>query len=179
MDWKDIAGMVGKAAPMLGTVLTGPLGTAVAVGGMIASAIGTDPTPDAVAAAIAADPAALARIRELELQHDATVRQMAMQITLAELQDVQSARARDVDLAKLGRPNTRADVMVAGATLGLLACLFSLVLYRDKIPPEAVGIISTVASIFGLCLRDAFTFEFGSSRSSQAKDATINDLAKR
>ena len=72
MDWKDIAGMVGKAAPMLGTVLTGPLGTAVAVGGMIASAIGTDPTPDAVAAAIAADPAALARIRELELQHDVT-----------------------------------------------------------------------------------------------------------
>lgn len=179
MDWKDIAGTIGKVAPMLGGILTGPVGAAVTVGGMIASALGTDATPDAVSAAIAADPAALVKVKDIEAQHDVAIRQLALQTTIAELQDVQSARMRDVDLAKLGQRNTRADVMVAGATLGLILCLVSLVIYRNTIPPEAVGIITTVASIFGLCLRDAFSFEFGSSRSSQNKDATIGALASK
>ena len=39
MDWKDIAGTVGKAAPLLGTLLGGRAGAAV--GSIIASALGT------------------------------------------------------------------------------------------------------------------------------------------
>lgn len=177
MDWKDIASAVGKTAPLLGTVLGGPAGAAV--GSLVAAALGTASTPDDVRAALAADPAAAVKLRELEMAHEVRLQELALDMTKAELADIQSARARDIALAQAGRSNRRADVMVAGATLGLLACLLSLVLYRDKIPPEAVGIISTVASIFGLCLRDAFTFEFGSSRSSQAKDATISDLVRR
>ena len=34
MEWKDVAGIVGKAAPLLGTLLGGPAGTAV--GGLVA-----------------------------------------------------------------------------------------------------------------------------------------------
>ena len=56
MNWADISGLVGKAAPMLGTLVGGPAGTIV--GSMIASALGTSATPDAVHAAIASDPAA-------------------------------------------------------------------------------------------------------------------------
>jgi hypothetical protein len=48
-----------------------------------------------------------------------------------------------------------------------------LVFFRKDIPGEAVGIISTVAGIFGACLRDAYQFEFGSSRGSKEKDALI------
>ena len=81
-------------------------------------------------------------------------------------------------MREAGRYNARADVMVGAAAIGLLACLMSLVLYRDKIPPEAVGIISTIAGLFGACLKDAFAFEFGSSRSSQLKDATISNLSR-
>ena len=75
--------------------------------------------------------------------------------------------------------DVRADVMVALDVVGLIACLVILALYRQALPGEAVGIISTVAGIFGACLRDAHQFEFGSSRSSQAKDATISDMARR
>jgi hypothetical protein len=95
----------------------------------------------------------------------------------AYLSDVQNARERDVDLHKTGFSNRRADVMVALDVAGLIACLVVLVFFRARLPGEVVGILSTIAGIFGACLRDAHQFEFGSSRSSQAKDATISRLS--
>lgn len=64
MDWKDLGKKVGKFAPLLGTVLGGPAGGAV--GGLVAAALGSANDPDAIDAAIAADPGAAAKLRELE-----------------------------------------------------------------------------------------------------------------
>jgi hypothetical protein len=47
------------------------------------------------------------------------------------------------------------------------------------LPGEAVGIISTVAGIFGACLKDAYAFEFGSSRGSKEKDSTVAAMLGR
>jgi hypothetical protein len=106
--------------------------------------------------------------RVLELDHE---------LERAYLADRQDARQRDVDVRRLtGGSNTRADVMVAGAVAGLIACLVCLVWFRQGMPGEAVGIISTVAGIFGACLRDAFQFEFGSSRGSRTKDDLLASL---
>lgn len=92
----------------------------------------------------------------------------------AYLADRGDARDRDVKVRELNAgKNQRADVMVAGATIGLIACLLVLVFFRKEIPGEAVGIISTIAGIFGACLRDAFQFEFGSSRGSKEKDELL------
>jgi len=41
------------------------------------------------------------------------------------------------------------------------------------------GIISTVAGIFGACLKDAYAFEFGSSRGSKEKDMTVASLVEK
>lgn len=92
---------------------------------------------------------------------------------MACFQDVKDARKRDVDLAKTGRHNIRADVMVAIDAIGLIACLCLLGFFKKELPPEAISLITTIASIFGLCLRDAHNFEFGSSRGSREKDAII------
>lgn len=100
------------------------------------------------------------------------------ELELACLTDRQSARSRDVELIRAGRPNTRADVMVVGAVAGLIACLVCLIWFRQGLPGEAVGIISTVAGIFGACLRDAFQFEFGSSRGSREKDTVISNMTR-
>lgn len=98
------------------------------------------------------------------------------ELELAYLADVQSARARDVELARAGRRNARADVMVLIDALGLVACLVVLALYRKEMSGEVAALISTIASIFGLCLRDAHQFEFGSSRGSREKDAVIGQI---
>ncbi len=64
--------------------------------------------------------------------------------------------------------NRRLNLMVTGAALGLVFCLLVL-------PGEVVGIISTVSGIFGACLKDAYSFEFGSSRGSKEKDDRISN----
>lgn len=94
-------------------------------------------------------------------------------IELAILQDKENARQRDIAIMNSGRKNKRADIMVVAAAFGLVTCLLAIILYEDHLPGEAVGIISTVAGIFGSCLKDAYNFEFGSSRGSKEKDQTV------
>jgi len=128
-------------------------------------------TPDEAMTAIKADPALALQFKVSVIANDADLER-------AYLADRQDARGRDVDLAKIGRRNIRADIMVLLDVTGLIACLIVLCFFREKIPGEAIGLISTIAATFGLCLRDAHQFEFGSSRSSQNKDATISNLSK-
>lgn len=94
----------------------------------------------------------------------------------AYLADRQDARKRDIAFINAGRVNKRADLMVLFDVVGLIACLVVLSLFRKEIPGEVVGLLSTIAGIFGLCLRDAHQFEFGTSRGSRDKDETIANL---
>lgn len=98
---------------------------------------------------------------------------------LAYLRDRQDARWRDMAYVNTGRQNHRADIMVISAAGGLIMCLVSLAYYSDFLPGEAVGIISTIAGIFGSCLKDAYAFEFGSSRGSKEKDSTVAAMIER
>lgn len=128
-------------------------------------------SPEAALAAIKADPNKI-----LEFQQVMSAQQIDLEKTY--LTDKGDARDRDVELHKLGFSNRRADIMVALDAAGLIACLAVLVFFRSSLPGEVVGILSTIAGIFGACLRDAHQFEFGSSRSSQQKDAIITNLTK-
>lgn len=72
MDWRSIAGAVAPIAPKLGAVLGtavgGPFGSLIGgiAGNAIASVFKTDPTPEAVGAAIAQDPKAADKLARLE-----------------------------------------------------------------------------------------------------------------
>lgn len=101
------------------------------------------------------------------------------ELELAYLADRQSARQRDIAYVNAGRTNKRADLMVLFDVIGLIACLAVLTFFRKEIPGEVVGLLSTIAGIFGLCLRDAHQFEFGSSRSSRDKDSVISQMSNR
>ncbi|MDR2794798.1 MAG: hypothetical protein LBB12_03410 [Holosporaceae bacterium] len=70
--------------------------------------------------------------------------------------------------------NKRLNIMVIGAALGLVFCLLMLTSYSGDLPGEVVGIVSTISGIFGACLKDAYSFEFGSSRGSKDKDEKIS-----
>jgi hypothetical protein len=76
MDWKDIEGVIGNAAPLLGTLIGGPAGPVI--GGMIASALGTQATPDAVSQAIAANPDAAVKLRQIESDQATKLRELAV-----------------------------------------------------------------------------------------------------
>lgn len=138
----------------------------------LATAVTGAPDVDAAAAVMRTDPA-----KALEFQQAAA--QLDAQLEVEYLKDRQDARRRDVELAKSGFRNKRADIMVALDVLGLIACLAVLVMFRGSLPGEVVGIVSTVAGIFGACLRDAHQFEFGSSRSSRDKDDKLAEVLRR
>ena len=54
MEWKDLKGIVGNAAPLLGNLLGGPAGATV--GALVSSVLGVDNSPDEVHKALEADP---------------------------------------------------------------------------------------------------------------------------
>ena len=188
MKWSDVAKALPTGLELLGQAVGGPIGLAAqGVGSLMAHVLGVDDNPDSVLQAIKADPTAAAKLVELQLNAKVQLQQIASTQVIslaqeetkrqqAELADIQSARARDTAITAAGQRNWRGDMMVAGVTIGLIACLVVLIMFKSGLPGEVVGIISTVAGIFGSCLKDAFTFEFGSSRSSREKDETIKQL---
>ncbi|MDR1476239.1 MAG: hypothetical protein LBI20_02875 [Holosporales bacterium] len=101
------------------------------------------------------------------------------EIELAVIKDKDNARTRDIAIVNTGRRNIRADIMVIAAAVGLVACLATIVIYHKSLPGEAIGIISTVSGIFGACLKDAYNFEFGSSRGSKEKDQTVASILNK
>jgi hypothetical protein len=101
------------------------------------------------------------------------------EIDVAAIKDKENARTRDIAIIDSGKKNKRADIMVIAAAMGLFICLAAIVFYRNELPGEAVGIISTIAGIFGSCLKDAYNFEFGSSRGSKEKDQTVAAILNR
>lgn len=129
--------------------------------------------PDAIEA-LKADPALVLQFRQSIMANEAD-------LDKAYLADRQDARKRDVALAQLGRPNTRANWMVFMAAVGTVGGFVAMGVlgylkakYADALNDGVFGALlaqlSTVTAYFGLCLRDAFQFEFGSSRGSRDKD---------
>lgn len=86
MNWSDISGAIGKAAPLVGSLLGGKAGGAV--GGLVARALGVENDPQSVSDAIAADPEALQRIRELELQHESDLTRMHLEAETSRLTEI-------------------------------------------------------------------------------------------
>lgn len=174
MDPITIAMGLAQFAPGIIKLLTGSDKASEVAGKVVDVAKTITGTSDGTAAlaAIQADPN-----KVLEFQQAMSAQQIDME--KAYLADRSDARAHDTEVRKLnGGMNIRADLAVLAVVGGLIACLGVLIQYRTQIPGEVVGILSTVAGIFGSCLKDYFAFEFGSSRSSQTKDATIATLSK-
>ena len=175
MDPITIAlGLASQFAPGIIKALTGSDKAADVAGkvvGIAQTVTGTS-TPAAAAEVLKADPAKM-----LEFQQ--AMAKLELEAEAQRLADVADARSHDIELRKLtGGRNHRADVMVALDVTGLMSCLAVLVVFKGQLPGEVVGIVSTVAGIFGACLRDAHQFEFGTSRSSRDKDEIISRMTK-
>lgn len=126
--------------------------------------------PDAIEAALKADPA-------LAVQFRTAMANVELDLERAYLADRQDARARDVAMRQIGHRNWRADILAVLAAGGLLFCVW-LVARDFDLPERASNAIMFVAGVFAAALRDVFAFEFGSSRSSKDKDEAIRNLTK-
>lgn len=111
MDWKDLAGTLIKAgAPTVGTILGGPLGGSIGgmLGAIVASALGVEPTPEAVGSVIAtADPAAVQAV--LSAADQKVVAEYGYLTELAKLQaDVAGKQVEQVNQAIIAETQAQA-----------------------------------------------------------------------
>lgn len=174
MQWKDIVGDIAKFAPVAGTIVGGPAGAAVGmVGSLIAHALGVDATPDAVQSAIATDPQAALKLRELELNNAVQLQQLAItqeQNRLAaetatyqaEIADRDSARKRE-EAVKDWTPS----VMAYLVTLGFFSVL-GFLLYYGK-PAAGGDALLVMLGALGTAWTAIISYYYGSSKGSDRK----------
>ena len=164
MDWKDLASIVGKAAPILGTLLGGPAGGAV--GGLIASALGTGNDPSEVSAALA-NPDAVIKLREIESRRQVELQSLAVEMAKAELvastADRASAREREAKTGDTFTPRSLALLV----TLGFFGVLGYL-LAAGK-PAQGGDALLVMLGSLGAAWTAIVAYYFGSSAGSAAK----------
>lgn len=94
MDWKDIAGAVGKAAPILGTLLGGPAGAVVGtIGSIISSALGCENSPAAVQMALQSNPDAAVKLAQIEADSRVRLQELAVKAASDQANAEQAATA--------------------------------------------------------------------------------------
>jgi hypothetical protein len=94
MSWGKVKDAIGKAAPLVGSLLGGRAGETV--GAMVASVLGVEARPDAVEAALASNPDALLRLRDMEMNHQRELVALQAQASATELQ-AESARLAEIN----------------------------------------------------------------------------------
>lgn len=147
--------------------------TAATVAGQvigIAQTVTGTGTPAAAQVALAADPA-------LALEFEAKVMANETDLQRLYLGDTQGARDRDVELAKAGHVNYRANALAAGAGGLVIGCLV-IVVWASQMDDFAKATITLILGRSLGWIEQIFSFEFGTTRANKTKDDTINNLTK-
>ncbi len=181
MEWKDIAGSVAKAAPMLGTILGGPIGGAVGgVVSLIASAFGLtkeQTTPDKIAQMLQVDPQAAIKLAEIESNNKIKLQELVIENTRLELQDIQSARSREVEIVKATGHKDINLYILAWMVIIMFYGLVAILCFR-VVPDANLGpvnqLFGAMAAGFGMVL----AYFFGSSRGSALKSQALEEALK-
>ena len=185
MKWSDIGSMVGKAAPLVGTLLGGPAGATV--GSLVAAALNVNSDPESVNAALVGNPDALIRIQELQVNAKIQLQQLAVTLETTRIQAEgaqYSAEAADRDSARklaASQPNDLVRPTLTMITLG--GSLFIVVAILMGWANEAITNVTaalTVGTVLGLWLgmtKEVMGFWFGMTKESQKQNAIVTDFA--
>ena len=157
--WESLGKLVAGAAPLLGGSLLGPAGATI--GSMIAAEFGVDNEPDKILAAINQDPDSRLKLVKLQQDHKVQLKQMAVNLALAEMQDTQSARKEH-----------KHSHMPAVLCCYLTVCvsLYAVALLTMDIPKDNNRLLDTLFGAFLTCWLASCAYWNGSTRSSAEKD---------
>lgn len=185
MNWSDIGNIVGKAAPVVGTLLGGPAGGMV--GGLIANALNVSADPDSVNAALASNPDALLKVQEVQINAKVQLEQLAVTAENNRLQAAGAqftAEAADRDSARqlaARQPNDLIRpaitiILLVGA-LSILVCIFTGVGLEALQNPVAASTISLLIGLWFSELKQTLGFYFGMTKESQTQNAIVTQFA--
>jgi len=149
MNWKELGRTVASFAPLLGKLL--PIPGAGIVGDLIASAFGTSNTPDAIHAAIKADPEAATKLAKIEADNRALLQQQLLTAEnnrIMAINQTMQAESKSEHWAQWGwRPYWG---FASGTAFVFVAFLICLLAYKAVIGgrPEAMAMIPQLIGSF-------------------------------
>ena len=176
MDWKELGQQVAKLGlPILGTALGGPAGGTV--GALIASAISNKLSPetpiDALQPALISQaidrygPQAVEALKA-ELEHDARIKQIALDTETIYLQDRQSARQREVEITKATGSKDGTLYFLAYLVVFLFFGLTGFMMFQ-VVPEANIGPVNQLFGAMATGFGTVLAYFFGSSKSSADK----------
>jgi hypothetical protein len=181
MDWSVIGGLVGQAAPTIGSLLGGLIpfpGGAIlgqVAGKIVAEALGVPPTPEAVHTAITTgDPATVnAALAAADAKMQAEVERFK-----AQLEDVQDARATNVKYSIAGSqiqwaPSLVSVIVVVGFFATLLILLKGGINFSDTVGQVLLILVGSLVAY----MNQVVNYWLGSSAGSSDKSAQIAAMA--
>ena len=157
--WESIKSLIGSAAPLIGTLIGGPIGAGV--GGLVANALGVENTPQAIEQELMNNPDALLALNELEMDHQVEFKQLALEHAKIESEErklaltqqnatMQAELASNDPYVRRWRP-TWGYSMCAAWVLLFFGVAFVMVFH----PKEAANVMNSVVAmtpLFGIGL---------------------------
>jgi hypothetical protein len=155
-------------APTLATAVAGPLGGAAVTA--LANKLGVSDSVDAVAKAIAGDPAAAQKIAELELEY-----------AKLDAQDRDSARKAYTAIATSENATKLDKLVVPILALGVVGLAFSLigVLMFVDTPNDQQQLVIFALGFITSAAGQVLSFYFGSSQGSKDKTEDMKGMVKK
>lgn len=162
--WKSI---VATVAPALATALGGPL-AGLAVREIGKGVLGKEDAKEAeVAAAIATGGSEMfGKLKELDLQFEARMAELGIELERLDVEDRANARARQIALR-----DWVPSVLAVANAVAFFALLFLMM--KRPIPEANRDAINILLGVLGGSLGTVMTYYFGSSHGSRAKDEVL------
>lgn len=162
--WAQVGATIADMAPMLGTIVGGPAGTAV--GALIASTLGTANNPEAVMAKLRSDPEAALKLKQLEADERGNIRAHILGMAQAEMADQQQARSTHKDHWMPAVLTFMLTIMAGMTTWGV---------FSYPVPDSSKEVAFFIVGQIMTAFVTAVAFWLGSSRSSQVAQRVIRE----
>ncbi len=157
--WDSIKNMIGGVAPMIGTLIGGPIGSAV--GGMVASVLGVENTPEAISYALQNNPDALIKLKQLEFDNQVQLKNLAFKHAELESDERQFNLQQQHATMQTELASNDAYVRRWRPTFGYAMCLawcllfFGLAFAMVFHPNNAADLVNSIVALtplFGIAL---------------------------
>lgn len=185
MDWSRVKDIIGKGAPVLGTLLGGPAGAAV--GALVSAALGTESTPDAVIEKLQHDPDSMVKVLEIESNQKIELQKLAIQAEqnrmvahTTELQAIMADKASARSLVTVGGDHTARNLAYIYTCMLFITLMthFLMMVNEVKLDPLALQVIGTLEGVLIAMVLGSKEFFFGSSLGDQKKADDLSTIAK-
>jgi hypothetical protein len=162
----DLLGLIKGFAPAIATAVAGPLGGAAV--SMIAKKFGVENTVAAVAQAIAGDPEAEKKLRELDLEY-----------AKMHMENVKDARAMQTAALNQTDVFSKRFVYYFAAFWSVASCLYIGFITFANIPMANIRFADTILGfLLGTVVATILNFFYGTSKSSQDKTDKMAEMVK-